>query len=71
MLTSACTSTSSGRDPSTQHSTADPGVAVGRSARNSCEGLGTGRSPVPVISKTPSSLTAPNRFLIARTTRCE
>ena len=32
---------------------------------------GTGRSPVPVISNTPSSLAAPNRFFTARTTRCE
>ena len=29
MLTSACTSTSSGREPSIAHSTADPGDAVG------------------------------------------
>ena len=28
------------------------------------------RSPAPVISNTPSSLTAPNRFFTARTTRC-
>ncbi len=41
MLTSACTSTSSGREPSTQHSTADPGALAGRSARNSCDGFGT------------------------------
>ena len=29
------------------------------------------RRPADVISKTPSSLTAPKRFLTARTTRCE
>jgi hypothetical protein len=30
LLTSACTSTSRGRDPSMQHSTADPDVSAGR-----------------------------------------
>ena len=69
MLTSACTSTSSGREPSTQHSTAEPGVAADRSERNSLDGFGTSRRPAPVISKTPSSLAAPKRFLTARTTR--
>ena len=69
LLTSACTSTSSGREPSMEHSTAEPGVPAGRSARNSCDGLGTARRPLPVISNTPSSLTAPKRFLTARTTR--
>ena len=71
VLTSACTSTRIGREPSTQHSTAEPGVPEARSDRNSFEGFGTARSPAPVISNTPSSLTAPNRFLTARTTRCE
>ena len=33
--------------------------------------IGHRSRPVPVISKTPSSLTAPKRFLTARTTRCE
>ena len=45
-LTSACTSTRIGRDPSMQHTTAEPGDAAGRSARNSCDGFGTGRRPV-------------------------
>ena len=45
MLTSACTSTRIGRDPSTEHSTAEPGAFAGRSARNSFDGFGTGRSP--------------------------
>ena len=71
VLTSACTSTRIGREPSTEHSTAEPGAFAGRSARNSFDGLGTGRRPVDVISNTPSSLTAPNRFFTARTTRCE
>ena len=45
------------------------GALTGRSARNICEGFGTARRPVPVISNTPSSLTAPKRFFTARTTR--
>ena len=54
-----------------QQSTTEPGAFAGRSARNNCDGFGTARSPAPVISKTPSSLTAPKRFFTARTTRCE
>jgi hypothetical protein len=69
--TSACTSTRIGRDPSTEHRTADPGAFVGRSARNIFEGFETARRPADVISNTPSSLMAPNRFLTARTTRWE
>ena len=42
----------------------------GAAARNSSDGLGTARSPLPVISNTPSSLMAPKRFFTARTTRC-
>ena len=71
VLTSACTSTSSGREPSRQHSTADPATFCGRSARNSADGFGTAFSPLPVISNTPISLTAPKRFFTARTMRCE
>ena len=71
VLTRAWTSTRIGPDPSTQQRTAEPGVPEARSDRNNLEGLATGRRPLPVISKTPSSLTAPNRFLIARMTRCE
>ena len=41
------------------------------SDRNSSEGFETPRSPLPVISNTPSSLTAPKRFFTARLTRCE
>src|SRR6266536_2854808 len=70
-LTSACTSTRIGRDPSTEHNTAEPGAFDGRSARNIFEGFGTALRPDDVISNTPSSLTAPKRFLTARTTRCE
>ena len=70
VLTSACTSTSSGRVPSSEQSTTDPGASAARSDRNSRDGFDTGSSPEPVISNTPSSLTAPKRFFTARTTRC-
>src|SRR5499427_9910392 len=60
-----------GRDPSMEHNTAEPAAFVGRSARNSFDGFGTGRRPADVISNTPNSLTAPKRFLTARTTRWE
>ena len=46
MLTSACTSTSSGRDPSTQHSTADPGAPAAARRETAAEGLGTALSPL-------------------------
>jgi hypothetical protein len=39
--------------------------------RNSADGLETPRSPRSVIANTPSSLTAPNLFLKARTSRNE
>ena len=67
--TSACTSTSIGRVPSTVATTAEPGEPTGRSARNSADGLATGCRPCSVISNTPSSDTAPKRFLTARTMR--
>jgi hypothetical protein len=50
--------------------TDEPGTFIGRSARNSADGLGTGFNPPAVISNTPSSLTAPKRFLTARMMRC-
>ena len=43
VLTSACTSTRIGREPSTQHSTAEPGVPDARSDRNSRDGFGDRR----------------------------
>ena len=67
--TSACTSTSMGREPSIVATTAEPGEPSLRSARKSAEGLATGLRPAPVISKTPISETAPKRFLTARTMR--
>ena len=67
--TSACTSTSIGRVPSMVATTAEPAAPACRSARNSADGFATGCRPAPVISKTPSSETAPKRFFTARTIR--
>ena len=67
--TSACTSTSSGRVPLTVAVTTEPACPSGRSARKSADGSDTSASPLPFISKTPSSLVLPNRFLCARRTR--
>ena len=67
--TSACTSTSSGREPFMTATTALPDASVGRSARNSAEGFGTSTRPSDFISKTPISFVDPNRFLCARSTR--
>ena len=56
-LTSACTSTRIGREPSTQHSTAEPGALIGRSARNSLRWIRHRvEARADVISNTPSSL---------------
>jgi hypothetical protein len=49
--------------------TTDPATPCGRSCKNISDGFATGTSPSPVISKTPSSLAAPKRFLVARTMR--
>ena len=67
--TSAWISTSTGRAPSTPANTAAPGAARSRPARNSALGLATSASPAPVISNTPISSVAPNRFLVARRMR--
>ena len=69
LVTRACTSTSMVRVPSTVATTADPGDPGSRSERKSAEGFATGMRPAPVISNTPNSLTDPNRFFTARTTR--
>src|SRR5260363_352127 len=50
-------------------STHDPGTACGWCDKKSADGLDTPRRPRSVIAKTPSSLTAPKRFLNARTSR--
>ena len=67
--TSACTSTSSGRCPSSTGATTEPGVPGRRSARNSADGSGTLSSPASVISKRPSSSVAPKRCFTARRRR--
>src|SRR5438046_2617278 len=46
-----------------------PGTAAACCDRNSADGLATPFKPRSVIANTPSSLAAPNRFLIARTRR--
>ena len=46
VLTSACTSTSSGREPSMQHSTADPGVAALRCGEEQLRRVGHRAQPV-------------------------
>ena len=60
-VTSAWTSTSSGRWPSMAATTAEPGTPQRRSARNRPLGSATPTSPVAVISNTPSSLVGPKR----------
>ena len=67
--TSACTSTRSGRVPSSVTSTQLPGTGSPWVARKIALGFETPFSPRSVIAKTPISLTAPKRFLNARTRR--
>ena len=64
--TSAWTSTSSGRVPSRVTRITLPATSLGWRDRKMAEGLLTSLSPRSVMAKTPSSLTAPNRFLIER-----
>jgi len=58
-------STSTGREPSIVHTTAEPGAPACRSERKRAEGFATGLRPAPVISKTPSSETAAEAVLHA------
>ena len=67
--TSACTSTSSGRVPSRVTMIALPGVGWSCPERKIADGLATSFSPFSPMANTPSSFTAPNRFLKARSTR--
>ena len=67
--TSACTSTSSGRDPSTVAVTADPATPPARSDSSISDGLDTSASPASCISNSPISSVEPKRFLTARSTR--
>ena len=71
VLVSACTSTSSGRCPSSVGTTAEPATPVRRSVRNRRLASGTPRSPSPAISNTPSSLVGPKRCFTARSRRSE
>ena len=68
-VTSACTSTSSGRWPSSTGATTEPAMPGRRSARNSADGSGTPTRPSPVISNRPSSSVEPKRCLAARRSR--
>ncbi len=66
---SACTSHKRGREPSRPQKTAEPLAPFARWERSSSLGFSTTCIPVPVIRKTPSSLTEPKRFLTARSRR--
>jgi hypothetical protein len=67
--TSACTSTSSGRQPSSTGATTEPGTPGWRSARNNALGSGTPTRPASPISNRPSSWVLPKRCLTARSIR--
>ena len=67
--TKAWISTSSGRVPSSVTSTHEPGTGAPCVDRKIALGLLTPFKPRSVIANTPISLTAPKRFLIARTSR--
>ncbi len=67
--TSACSSPSSGRLPSTTTVTAVPATPVSRWVRNRPEGSGTPMMPSSRSSKQPTSSAAPNRFFTPRTRR--
>ena len=67
--TSAWISTSSGRVPSWVISTQEPDTGSACCDRKSADGLVTAFSPRSVMPNTPSSFTAPKRFLMARISR--
>mmetsp|Transcript_6031 Transcript_6031/g.24077 ORF Transcript_6031/g.24077 Transcript_6031/m.24077 type:complete len:313 (-) Transcript_6031:3500-4438(-) len=69
LSTRACSSTSSGRVPSSVTSTQLPGTGSVWVDRKMALGLATPFRPFSVIANTPISLTAPKRFLMARTRR--
>ena len=68
-LVSACTSTSSGRLPSSVGTIAEPTASPARSAMNASDGFATSRMPPAVISNTPTSSTEPKRFFTPRSSR--
>ena len=67
--TSAWISTSSGRVPSAEATTTEPGAPIGRSASRCADGFATSAMPAPAISNTPISWVEPKRFLCARRIR--
>ena len=67
--TSAWTSTSMVRDPSSTGATTDPGAGTSCSARNARAGSATSSRPRSRISNTPTSSVEPYRFLAARRSR--
>ena len=69
VLVSACTSTNSGREPSMVTAIDEPAKVSARSARKASEGLSTSFMPPCSMAKTPTSLVAPKRFLVERSSR--
>ena len=69
LSTSACTSTSKGRVPSSVTSTQLPGTGSACWLKKMALGLLTPFRPFSVMANTPISLTAPKRFLMARISR--
>ena len=71
LLVSACTSTSSVRDPciAAVSTLPDGGLSPLYRSANSRPGSRTSASPPPVISNSPTSWVEPKRFLMQRTTR--
>ncbi|MNT08702.1 hypothetical protein D3C72_1434520 [compost metagenome] len=67
--TRAWISTSKGRVPSCVTITQEPGTWLSCCDRNRADGFDTPFKPFSVMANTPSSLTAPKRFLMARTRR--
>ncbi len=66
--TSAWTSTSSGREPSIEQSTTEPGARVASETKRALASW-TSTRPSSRISNTPASLVEPKRFLSARSVR--
>ena len=67
--TSACTSTSMGREPSHVAQMTLPALPAWRSAKKSALGFFTSAMPSLVISNTPTSVELPKRFFWARSER--
>ena len=68
-LVRACTSINRGRVPSMTGTIVEPTAPRARSESRAPDGSWTSISPRSIISKTPTSLVDPNRFLTARTMR--